>query len=404
MARRDHVPTITMQLPVDQTGINESFPGGVPASVGRPDLVAVAQRVSPGILGSFTGPDTISYGGNDFRLSLNENGSLVWELTGSRSFPGTISPIPGGTGADPTGGSGGGGAGSGGGTAGGGGGAPGSAPGDPTRSAEALIRAKLEEYGIGGLSGFALDMLRQGYGWDYILLQMRDSQIYKDRFKGMEMRRAAGHAAISEADYIAYERGLTQLFREVGMPAEFNNRDYFAQLIGKDVSYREVTQRVTEGYQRALNTDPSVLNQLEAMYGVDRGKLAAFFLDPKKTNDAILREFAAARLSGAGVQTGFGALTKREAEGLVRSGITDDQGRQGLSDLAADSPLFTDLPGGGIDPAISRNDQLNATFRGSNRAKRRIEDRRRSRLSGYGGGGSLAGSQGGLSALGSSRA
>lgn len=406
MARRDLQPTPPPPAPTldPNTGV-----GRTSVSFPNPDITYAAAKTH---IANMLAANQITAAEAEAQTRFND--AWFGSLTNAQVFGnGDNSPyVPGsanGDGGNGGSGSGGGGAAGGGGGAGSGGsggvgsGAPGSAPNDPTRSAEALIRSKLDEYGLGGLSKDALEMLRQGYGWDYILLQMRDSQVYKDRFKGMEARRSRGLPAISEADYIAYERGLQQLFREVDMPAEFQSRDYFAELIGKDISYREVTQRVTDGYQRAINSPPEVLAQLKNLYGVDRGKLAAFFLDPKKTNDSIIREFSAARLSGAGVSTGFGALTKMEAEGLARSGITDSQATEGLSALAGDSPLFTDLPGGGVDPAISRADQLDSTFRANNPAKKRIEDRRRSRLSQYGGGGSLAGSQSGLSALGSSR-
>lgn len=258
-------------------------------------------------------------------------------------------------------------------------------PTEGQESARDLINGVLESYGLNGLSDWAWQQIQAGHSEIRVLQDLRETDQYKQRFAGMEARRAAGLNAISEAEYISYENNARQLMRAAGLPAEFYDRpEDFADLIGKDVSPAELNARINDGYLAAAQAPAEVRQQLRDLYGLGEGDLAAYFLDPDRALPLIQRQFAASQVSGAGVTTGYGALNVAEAERIASLGVTEDQARQGFGALVENEELFDALPGE-QDGLIDRETQLGAVFGDDARARQQLERKagaRRSAASG----------------------
>lgn len=270
---------------------------------------------------------------------------------------------------------------------------------DAQKSARALIQSTLEQYGLGGLADRLWQQYLSGAPLEQIWTDMRGSTEYKTRFPYMDELAKRGRA-ISEAEAIGIERSYVQIMRAAGIPEGFyDSPDDFGRLIGNEVSPAELSQRVDTYVQAVYQSPPEVRAELERIYGIGTGHLAAFFMDDTKALPIIQNQFAAAQRSATATRTGFGGLTGGEAERLVQLGVTDQQAQEGFGALVDARELFTSLDSG--ESAIGRESQIGAAFGGDSLAKRKIEERRRKRQATFEGGGGFASNKEGLSGLGS---
>ncbi len=195
------------------------------------------------------------------------------------------------------------------------------------RDALEIIKDTLAQYGLEGLSGEAYNMLIEGSSPEAVVLRLRETQQFQDRFKGMALRREAGLPAISPAEYISLERGYKQTMMAAGIPAGFyDSPDDLAAFIGNDVSQAEMTQRVSMAVAAVESVDPNLKLQLQDLYGIgvqDDGELTAYFLDPERGVTMIEQrlQMEAAGLSAAAVGTLGGGFERETAERLADLGI-----------------------------------------------------------------------------------
>lgn len=262
------------------------------------------------------------------------------------------------------------------------------------------LNGVLRDYGLEGLGEWAWQKIQSGDSPTRVIQDLRETDVYKRRFVGMEERRAKGLPAISEAEYIGYERAARQMFQAAGLPASFYDQpDDFARWIGRDVSLQELSSRVNDGLLQASKAVPEIKAELQRLYGVTNAQLAAFFLDPDRALPAIESAWNAAQSAGAAVLTGYGQITKAQAERLGALGVNEAQAMQGFGTLAGMKELFTSLPGENTD-TISRDEQQAAAFGGDAAARQRIERRGQERVAQASGAQSFGLGQGGVSALG----
>lgn len=267
------------------------------------------------------------------------------------------------------------------------------------QSARAIIQSALDQYGLGQLGESLWKQYLDGAPTEQIFLNLRQTTEYKTRFAGMAALQQKGRA-ISEAEYIATERGIANAMRAAGIPSGlFDSPDDFARFIGGEVSAMEVASRL-EQYNRVLHENPpEVLDQLQRLYGISEGQLLAFSIDPDRTQVQINKSFEASMRSAAAARTGFGGLSQGEAERLVELGVTDREAGQGFGELVNREELFTSLDAG--EDAIGREDQIGAVFGNDAAAQERIRRREAKRLAEFNAGGSFASGQSGISGLGS---
>lgn len=276
------------------------------------------------------------------------------------------------------------------------------APSGPTseqQSARAIIQSALDQFGLGQLGDRLWQQYLEGAPVEKIFLDLRQTDEYKARFAGMAELARKGRA-ISEAEYIATERGIATAMRAAGLPTGlFDTPDDFARLIGAEVAPTEVASRLAD-YNRALReSPPEVLDELERLFGVSEGQLLAFYIDPDRTQVEINKSFEASMRSATAARVGFGGLARDEAERLVELGVTDREASQGFGELAMRGELFASLDAG--EDVIGRDDQIGAVFDNDAAAKERIRRREARRKAQFEGGGSFAGNKSGLSGIGS---
>jgi hypothetical protein len=114
----------------------------------------------------------------------------------------------------------------------------------------------------------------------------------------------------------------------------------------------------------------------------------------------IQQQFVAAQTSGAASRSGYGALTRTEAERLAQLGVDPQQAVEGFGTLSRLGELFTDLPGEGEGTGATRAEGLSAMFEGDSTAQAALERVAARRRSPFGQGGGYTESQRGLAGIG----
>jgi len=260
------------------------------------------------------------------------------------------------------------------------------------------LKATLRRYGLEGL----FDNLNQAVMGDPTLVRnadalfgsIRETPIYKERFKGNADRVSKGLPELTEAEYINQEMSYKTNLKNLGMPKGFyDTKEAFANFIANDISPVELAQRIQQGYNAVTQASPEVITQLKRMVpDLTDGDIAAYFLDPTKSGQEIERKARAAQISAAGVTQGGMQITTAQAEQLAKQGVTAEQAQQGFTQIGQQAQLFnTTLMG---EQALTQEDIVAGTLTNEQAAAERIAKRRRGRTASFETGGSFAG-QGG---------
>lgn len=260
------------------------------------------------------------------------------------------------------------------------------------------LKAVLRRYGLEGL----FENLNQAVMADPTLVRntdalfgsIRQTPIYKERFKGNADRVSKGLPELTEAEYINQELSYKTNLKNLGMPKGFyDTQEAFANFIANDISPVELAQRIQQGYNAVTQASPEVLNQLKRMVpDLTDGDLAAYFLDPTKSGQEIERKARAAQISAAGVTQGGMQITTAQAEQLAQQGVSAEQAQQGFTQIGQQAQLFnTTLMG---EQALTQEEIVAGTLTNDQAAAERIAKRRRGRTAAFETGGGYSG-QGG---------
>ena len=231
-----------------------------------------------------------------------------------------------------------------------------------------------------------------------IIDSTRNTQTYKNRFAGNAARVAKGLPELTPAAYLQYEEAYRQKLRSSGMPIGFyDSQQDLARFIGNDTDPDELKQRIDLGYKAVKDADPQIVAEMKRLYMVDDASLAAFFIDPEKSKDIVLRQAEAAQIAAEAQKQADMRLSAQEAEALSLQGITTTQARQGFGSLGTARELFdTTMPG---EEQITREEQISGVLGTNAAAAQRIAKRQRQRKATFETGGGLSETQQGITGL-----
>jgi hypothetical protein len=259
------------------------------------------------------------------------------------------------------------------------------------------LKAILDYFGLSSLTGVLSLRLQEddtlADNKDVLLNSIRDTPEYKQRFKANDIRRSRGLPELSADDIVNLENSFRDTLRANSLPRGFyDTQDDFANFIGSDVSPQELNARISQGYNAVLQAEPGTKAELQRLYGLNDGDIAAFFIDPERFNqsDAIKKAQAAQTASEARRQAGI-TLTTQQAEALATEGVTRQEAQQGFAAIGAQQELFQAGMEG--EQAISQQEQIAGTFGTNAEARQAIARRRRSRQAGFEAGGGFAARQ-----------
>jgi hypothetical protein len=209
------------------------------------------------------------------------------------------------------------------------------------QSAFNILKMEFQQYGLGSLVDSISNLLTDGTPPAEFALRLRGTDEYKARFKANEIRLSKGLSALSPAEYVALEDQYQNVMRNYELPESYYTKDKtgkqvgFEQLLGNDVSARELEDRVITAKDRVVNANPEVSKALKQFYpGITNGDILAYALDPKNALNEIQRKVTAAEIGGAAMQSGLGTSLTR-AEELQKYGVDKASAVEGYSAIGA---------------------------------------------------------------------
>lgn len=238
---------------------------------------------------------------------------------------------------------------------------------------------------------------------DEIGVRLKDTKAFQDRFPANKILADQGKQQFTVRQYLTMESDYKRTLQRRGMPAGFYDQPSdFQNFIAQDVSPDELADRIDQGYQAVRNAPQNVVAEFQRLYGVNEGDLAAYFIDPERARPTFdryeaERQARSAQIAAQAQQQAQMQLQTQEAEALARAGITAEQAQTGFTDIAESQGLFQAQMAG--ETAVTREQQLGATFGTNAEARQAITARRRRRAAQFEAGGSFAG-QGQASATG----
>jgi hypothetical protein len=252
------------------------------------------------------------------------------------------------------------------------------------QDAFSLLKDVFASYGLEELASQIEGYMREGIGTAEATIRIKQSQPYKDRFFGNELRRNAGLNVIDEASYLDLENSYSETLKAYGLqdyfgigvtPTERKNRQKaIASVIGADISAVEFKDRVSTAVDRVKMADPATKSAFQQFYGIGEADLAKYFLDPTKALVTLKEKATAAEIGGAALGMGLSA-TATSAEDLAKFGINREQAQVGYSTIAQELPTAQKLSQIYASEGINYN-QAEAeadVFKGLASAKRKKE-------------------------------
>jgi hypothetical protein len=211
--------------------------------------------------------------------------------------------------------------------------------------ANSILASGLKMWGLSDLGPMVSKLINQGINIAGIADQIRGTPSYAARFPAIKALNAKGEG-ISEAEYIAKENSdRAMLFQYLGPTAQaYDNPAQLGTLMTNFVSTNELQLRL-QNIHDAVNSSADTKSWLKANYGYSDQDLAAAWLNPQLTSDAITRRESASQIGGAGLASGFGNLSQTQAEALANQGVTQGQAQSVFGKIGNMGQLQSGLPG-----------------------------------------------------------
>lgn len=270
------------------------------------------------------------------------------------------------------------------------------------KDARSSMNVVLATYGLSDLSEYVYNeiIVKETVNInnpDAIIFAIREQPAYQKRFSANKERVKNGFDELDPASYIALEDQYRATLSANGMPVSFyDSKDDFDAMIGGSVSNAELQSRIQDGYRAVQDADPEVKRQMQELYGVSEGDLAAYFIDPNRMKPLLVaadykRQAQAAKIAARASELAGIQLTGGLAEDLARRGTTETEAETGFTAIGKLGELTTQLGG---ETALSQEQIVGQQFGTDTQAALELEKRRRRRVGEFAGGGGFARTQG----------
>ncbi len=247
------------------------------------------------------------------------------------------------------------------------------------RQVISTVRALFTEYGLASLLPKIEEYARAGYTADGVAIMLRETPEYKERFPAMAAL-SAKRRAITEAEYISYERNAATLERQYGLPQGMLSGSV-TNLLTNEVSLTELNDRVVLASSAAIQAPEDFKSQMREYYGIDSGGLAGYFLDPAIATPLLEKQYAAAQIGTEARRQGIG-VDVYSAENLQSLGLSQEQARVGFGQVARQGALSQ-----GRGDVVSQQQLIAGNLAGDTQAQKDIERAAGARLGRFQGGG-----------------
>lgn len=254
-----------------------------------------------------------------------------------------------------------------------------------TKDAFALLEEAFKLYGLDSLVSTIRGYMLNDLGVEQAKLKLKTEQVYKDRFKGNELRLGKGLNALSEVDYLELENDYSETLRSYGIADYFGTatdattrlarQQKMADVIGNNISALEFKDRIKTVVTRVNMADANVKNELKAFYNITDTDLIKYFLNPAEGSDRLKEKVTAAEISAASITQGLGQTSLGTAEELARLGIDRAEALAGYAKIAEYLPTSEKLSSIYKEQGITYNKATGEEeeFKGLASAKRKRE-------------------------------
>ena len=267
------------------------------------------------------------------------------------------------------------------------------------KSAFQILADEFKANGLDTLAAEVQNFMTEGLSPSEAKIAIRQTQAYKDRFKGNEGRVKKGLAVYQPNEYLQAEETYRNLLLANNLQdlATRNTTDAF---ISGAVSAQEVQDRIQNVFNKIDNADPTLksqVNQYFSNFGIadpnlQRTQLASALLTGETSSMALERQLKKAQLRAgaalAGVtiaETGVESLQKQ----LESQGVSDVYGtaKTGFSTLAQTAPTTEKLAQiyGEQTTGLSEELQQEAFFGLQSQRRKKLQEREQATFGGQAG-------------------
>jgi hypothetical protein len=213
-----------------------------------------------------------------------------------------------------------------------------------------MLADRFQKYNLTSLAPKIKELAINGANEATIMLELQETEEYKQRFKANQERIKKGLAVLDPGTYLRVEDGYRQVLRSYGLN-QFDTDDYVSKFIANDMSPTEFSNRVVTAVQRVQNADPALIKQLNDYYGINSQGLLAYVLDPEQEFPKIERQIAAGEIGLAASRQGLRAGVT-VAEQLAAQGVSEAEARKGyatIADILPTAEKLSDIYGTTMD-------------------------------------------------------
>ena len=214
-------------------------------------------------------------------------------------------------------------------------------------SAFAVLKTQFDKYGLGTLADQVKELILGGTPTSQVTLALRETNEYKKRFAGNELRRKAGLNVYDEATYTNLEDAFAEIYTSYGMKELLGDsaetaQEQFAKFIGNTIAPTEVKRRMQIAQTLAMS-DTDTKKAVKNLYPMLTDKdIMAYFLAPKETLPKLEVKAQAAQIGGAFYRQGL-TTDITSLENYVAMGVSTEQAAAAASNIAQVLPRGTFL-------------------------------------------------------------
>jgi hypothetical protein len=172
-------------------------------------------------------------------------------------------------------------------------------------------------------------------------------------------------------------------------------QDAVTGLLTNEVSGDELESRVVMAAAGAFQASQEVKDTFARFYGIDSGGLTGYFLDPERALPLLEKQYVSSQI-GAEAALQDVVVASNTAEDLYQMGVSQEQARAGFGTVGRQMS-FTQ----GRGDVVSQEQLISGQFGQDQESLKAIERTARGRVGRFQEGGGFAGSQAGVTGLGS---
>lgn len=262
-------------------------------------------------------------------------------------------------------------------------------------AAQASINAAIAQWENLGLSNarqIANRLVADGYSTGQVASLLRerimDTSEYKSLYGSVQdAQRKAGRPVMNPESIQVQRNAYESIMRRAGLPKGFyDDATDFNNFLINDISPDEVASRVSLAQQVVgESVQPEAMQAFRKFYGIGRGDLTAYFLDPDRAEPLLQKQAQAALIGAEALSSEVKGLSNKGfAENLVEKGVDQGMARQAFGRVAEQQDTVEML--GNIEGSqVSTKDQAEAVLGLDANADQRVrglKSRERARFGG----------------------